>query len=205
MADNVPVTAGSGTTVATDDVSGVHYPKHKLYDATADSINGLIVNSDGTARVDTRLSTTQIQVASSGLTIATTAYLADDQLGAIFQFSSAARVSGGSGIVRGAVLIDKSGVVGGVDVYLWNQTVTLASDNAANGVSDAQALFCQGIISLPASAVTANNKILSTSGVGVPFKCSGSANLFASLVTRSGHTFFGATNDLVLTLTIAQD
>lgn len=30
MADNVAITAGSGTTIATDDVAGVHYPINKL-------------------------------------------------------------------------------------------------------------------------------------------------------------------------------
>lgn len=30
MADNVPITAGSGTNIATDDVSGVHYQRNKL-------------------------------------------------------------------------------------------------------------------------------------------------------------------------------
>lgn len=30
MADNVPITAGAGTSIATDDVSGVHYQKVKL-------------------------------------------------------------------------------------------------------------------------------------------------------------------------------
>lgn len=37
MADNVPITSGSGTSIATDDVSGVHYQKMKLFDGTADS------------------------------------------------------------------------------------------------------------------------------------------------------------------------
>lgn len=37
MADNVQITAGSGTTVATDDVAGVHYQRVKLVDGTADS------------------------------------------------------------------------------------------------------------------------------------------------------------------------
>lgn len=37
MADNVAITAGAGTTVATDDVSGVHYQRVKLTDPTADS------------------------------------------------------------------------------------------------------------------------------------------------------------------------
>jgi hypothetical protein len=37
MADNVPITAGSGTNIATDDVSGVHYQRVKLVDGTLDS------------------------------------------------------------------------------------------------------------------------------------------------------------------------
>lgn len=37
MADNVAITAGSGTTIATDDVSGTHYQRVKLVDGTLDS------------------------------------------------------------------------------------------------------------------------------------------------------------------------
>ena len=37
MADNVPITAGTGTTVATDDVSGAHYQRVKLGVGVADS------------------------------------------------------------------------------------------------------------------------------------------------------------------------
>lgn len=37
MADNIAITAGSGTTVRTDDVSGVHYQYVKIADGTADS------------------------------------------------------------------------------------------------------------------------------------------------------------------------
>lgn len=52
MADNVAITAGSGTTIATDDVSAVHYQRVKLVDGTLDSTaaipgdatNGLYVN-----------------------------------------------------------------------------------------------------------------------------------------------------------------
>lgn len=37
MADNIAITAGAGTTVATDDVSAVHYQRVKLVDGTLDS------------------------------------------------------------------------------------------------------------------------------------------------------------------------
>lgn len=47
MADNVAITAGSGTTIATDDVSGAHYQKFKLYDGTADSTTAAVVTTSG--------------------------------------------------------------------------------------------------------------------------------------------------------------
>jgi len=55
MADNVPITAGSGTTIATDDVSGVHYQINKLALGAADAATLASSNSGvvdgGTQRV----------------------------------------------------------------------------------------------------------------------------------------------------------
>jgi hypothetical protein len=50
MADNVAITAGAGTTVATDEVAGVHYQKVKLALGAADTANLLAV---GAGAVDT--------------------------------------------------------------------------------------------------------------------------------------------------------
>jgi len=54
MADNLTITQGSGTTIATDQVGTVHYQKVKLIDGTADSetpiaggANGLVVDLTG--------------------------------------------------------------------------------------------------------------------------------------------------------------
>jgi len=43
MANNVPVTAGSGTNIATDDVSGVHYQMVKIVDGTEDAATNRLV------------------------------------------------------------------------------------------------------------------------------------------------------------------
>jgi hypothetical protein len=55
MVDNVNITAGTGTSVATDDVGGVHYQKIKLAIGAADTANLLAVGSGavdtGTPRV----------------------------------------------------------------------------------------------------------------------------------------------------------
>lgn len=41
MADNVAITAGSGTNIATDDVAGVHYQRMKLVDGTLDATTAI--------------------------------------------------------------------------------------------------------------------------------------------------------------------
>jgi hypothetical protein len=47
VADNVAITAGSGTTVATDDVSGTHYQRVKLVDGTLDSSTAIPGDGSG--------------------------------------------------------------------------------------------------------------------------------------------------------------
>lgn len=41
MANNIAVTAGAGTTVATDDIAGIHYQRVKIVDGTEDGTAGL--------------------------------------------------------------------------------------------------------------------------------------------------------------------
>lgn len=52
MADNVGINTGSGATVATDDVSGVHYQQVKIVDGTLDSTTALKVNATNALAVE---------------------------------------------------------------------------------------------------------------------------------------------------------
>lgn len=47
MADNVAITAGSGTSIATDDVSGVHFQRIKLVDGTLEGTTGIPGDASG--------------------------------------------------------------------------------------------------------------------------------------------------------------
>lgn len=51
MADNVAITAGSGTNIATDDVSGVHFQKIKLY-ASTDGTEVALTKAEDAASAD---------------------------------------------------------------------------------------------------------------------------------------------------------
>jgi hypothetical protein len=52
MTDNVSITAGTGTSIATDEVGGAHYQKIKLVDGTADSATAAVVTGAGALLVD---------------------------------------------------------------------------------------------------------------------------------------------------------
>jgi hypothetical protein len=203
VADNVAITAGSGTTIATDDVGTVHYQRVKLVDGTLDSSAAIPGDATSGLWVAPRPSTRHVQVQSAGLTTATTAYTANDQLGTILTFAAAVRVSGGTGVLQSAMLLDQAAVTGAVDLYLFDRSVTLAADNAAAAFSDADMLFCLGVISFPAPVGgTGNSVVQSVSGLGI--SCN-ATSLFGALVTRTAHTFFGAATNLAVRLHLLQD
>jgi hypothetical protein len=144
----------------------------------------------------------EVSATSAGLTTVTTAYTSGDMLGTIWSFTSAVATSGGYGYVVGAVLEDDSSVIGAVDIVLFNATVTQAANNAAASWSDADAALSVGSITLPYPKVYALNRIASWEGAK-PFKVA-ATTLFAGMITRSDHTFFGATTALHCKLYIDQ-
>lgn len=203
MADNVAITAGSGTTIATDEVavnggSSAHVQYVKLVDGTSNGTAGVPGSADG-LYVISRRDLLEIAVTSGGLTTATTSYTAGDQMGTGFTFANAARTSGGYGYIVGVTLISAADQIGAVDVVIFDSAVSLASDNAAFAISDADALKLVAVIQLAGSYDIGNNRVAQAYNLSVPYKCA-TTSLYAGLITRSGHTFFGAVTDLQLNL-----
>ena len=258
MADGVAITAGSGTTILTDDTgAGGHAQVVKLAISTdgsgtlipADATNGidvdvtrvipgtgatelgkaedaahadadtgvmmlgvrnyggagadgdysaLAVASDGHLMVESHVNLARISVQSSGLTTATTAYTAGDQVGTQFTLAGAARASDGCGYITGVVLVSAADIIGAYDVVFADSSITLAADNAAFAISDADAVKLVGLVPLSGAYDIGNNRIAQAQNLRIPYQCSGGTSLYAGLITRSAHTFFGAATDLQL-------
>lgn len=258
MADGVPITAGAGTTIATDDAAAAgHVQIIKLAisadgSATvipADATDGLLVNlslakaedaahSSGdkgimllavrndtpTSRAGTdgdytpiavdqygqqstfiRRDTVRIAVQSGGLTTATTAYTAGDQVGTQFTLAGAARLSGGTGRIRSVLLTSAQDAIGAFDVVFLRASITLAADNAAFAISDSDARSIVQMVQLTGAYDIGNNRICVAYNLDIPYDCSGGTSLYAALITRAGHTFFGATTDLELVVFVERD
>lgn len=210
MADNVNITPGTGATVATDDIGGVQHQRVKVVagaDGTAvgDLTGRTVDGGTGAAiAVDPRPKVSRVKVSSAGLTTATTAYVAGDQLGTILEFTNAVRSSGGSAVIQSATLVDDAAIVGAVDLFLFDRSVTLAADNAAAAFSDADMQNCLGVLSFVPPKTNANNGVATLAIAGLAVVAN-ATSLFGALVTRAGHTFFGAVDDLTVSLVIAQD
>ncbi len=265
MTDGVAITAGSGTTILTDDTgAGGHAQVVKLAISTdgsgtlipADATNGMdvdvtrvipgttstalgkaedaahtdgdtgvlilgvrnhsgagadgdyaafSVNSTGEQRIVAHRELIRSSTASGGLTTATTAYTAGDQVGTEFTMASCARSSGGSGTIVGCTLVDATDIIGAYDVVIFDSSTTPAADNAAASWSDTDALKVVGIIPLTGAYDTGLNRVAQAFNLAIPYVCSGGTSLYANLICRVGHTFFGATTALQLTLYVERN
>jgi hypothetical protein len=150
----------------------------------------------------TSLNLATLTGASTGLTTASTSYADGDQLGAIISFNLGVT----SAIILSATLVDKANIIGAVDAFIWDRSVTLASDNAAGpAVSDADALFNLGCINFPYPILAGNNRISTIDSLGIQVTANASSTIYISLVTRSAHTFFGAAGDLQVRIGYSKD
>lgn len=160
----------------------------------------LMLDSLGNLRAVIARDLARYKTDSAGLTIAATAYTAGDQVGSMFSFTSAARSSGGGGILRAAELVDSNDIIGSYDLLLFRSNVTLAADNAAFAISDTEARDLIQPVVLGSMLDLGANRVAAAYNLDIPYDCSGGTTLYAALRCGAGHTFFAATSDLTLIL-----
>lgn len=203
MADSdVLITAGTGTKIDTRTV-GPGVDEHRQVMVIGDPVTNTgvaTVNTAGQLYVLAQRDLSRISVTSTALTIATTTYSAGDQVGTLFTFANAARTTGGGGTIVGMTLIDSGDVLGAVDVAVFDSSVTLAADNAAFAISDADANKAVALIQLSGSVDIGSNRIAQATNLAVPYVCNGGTSLFGAVITRSNNAVFAANTDIQLVL-----
>ncbi len=208
IADNVTTqattlaTIPTSTTVATDEISGVHFQKFKLFDATADSTNAMKVSTVGSAAVDPR--PPMVRLSSTPSTSTTPAYTAKDAIGSLLTFSNAARTSGGSVAVEAVQIVDKGQQMSAIDLILFDRSITAPTDNAIFNPSDTEATYCVGGFQILGSdyADFSTNSIAALTDLELVCTLNGT-DLFGVLVARGTPTYT-STTDIVVTLTVQQ-
>lgn len=162
--------------------------------ATRTSTDGdyspISLSPEGHVDVEVRRDLLRVATSVTGVTTATTAYTAGDTVGTLYTLANAARASGGGGTITGVTLIDQSDIIGAYDVVFFDSSITLAADNAAFAISDADSLKFVGLVQLAGAIDLGNNRVAQAYNLAVPYVCSGGTSLYAALITRVGHTFF---------------
>jgi hypothetical protein len=200
MADNVPITAGTGTSIATDDVSSVHYQRIKL-DAGDNGATSPVVD----IAVPTVLLPTGIKVVrlTATPTITAGAYGANDAVGGLLTFANAARLSGGSIVIEGITIVDEASQAASLELVLFDQTFTNTADNSPFDPTDADLANVIGVIPVSTYYTFNDNSVASRSGLGLACKLAGTS-LFGQLVTRTAPTY-AATDDVTVILHVIQN
>ena len=89
------------------------------------------------------------------------------------------RASGGTGTIVGVSLISAADIIGAYDVVITRSSITLATENAAYAISDADALNVVAIVQLAGAYDIGNNRIGQATGIAIPYDCSGGTSLYA--------------------------
>lgn len=208
MADGVAVTAGAGTLIATDDLTGDgsiggHVQLMKLVDGADGGNNRASVGSatKGLA-VEPRAKLTRIVVTP---VIDTAVYAAKDNVGGLLTFTDAVRSAGATGTILSAVLVDKDQERVGLDLVLFRAAITAPTNNAVFAPTDTELLDCVGHVPFYTAdyADFSTNSVATKPNLSIPFDCTGTS-LYGALVARGTPTYT-STSDLQVALTILQD
>lgn len=166
------------------------------------------INVDSTGRLWVRPAPVQVRLSVTPTISTSPAYTSGDCVGDLQTLSNAARVSGGSGIIQSICVLDKTqNQRAAMDLMFFDRSVTVAGDNSAVAMSDADMANCLGIVAIggynTAFPGTPLNSFSTLVNVGLPFVLNGTG-LFVQPVVRGTPTYVG-TSDLVFIYTILQD
>ncbi len=203
MADNVAITAGSGTTIATDDVSGVQHQRVKLVtsaDGSADPY-GDDTPATTTRALWTAPRTKIVRIAVTPTISTTPAYTAKDAMGGLMTFSTVNRATGNPVFLDSVQVLDKGQVRPDLDLVLFDRTFTAPTDNSIFNPSDAEAATIVAVIPIGGWSDFSGNSIADVP-VGRQILPNGT-DLFGALVCRTTPTM-GGTTDIVVTLNLVQ-
>ncbi len=130
-----------------------------------------------------------IPVISAGI------YAANDQLGDIMELASFEDKDNKGVLLRDISILDEATQSDAMDILFFDRTITIAADNAASIISDADMAFCIGQVKIVAGdyvlsgstssmASKRNIDLVLSSNEGVPV-----ANIFAVAITRGTPTY----------------
>ena len=161
----------------------------------------LWLNEYGAVASDIQASGTSI---SQTPTVTAGAYAGNDAVGGLLTFASAARHTGGGGIIKDLIILDDAGQDAELELWLFNATFTAMSDNAAWAPSEADLRKLVAIISTADGAYFAAGTPSAARVESSQRYDLAATSMFGQLVTRGTPTYV-ATDDVTVIIGLLQD
>ncbi len=187
MADNVAITAGSGTNIAADDVSSVFYQKVKLD-----------VGGDGaTLPVSATANAIPVKALDDVITIDatpdTSALAEGDVAFATQEVTGWATGENITSILQSIVLQDPNDQGIGIDLIFFNANTTLGTENSAPDIDDTELLTVIGRVQIGAGSIydLGANRVACVYGIGLPMKAGANGSIWVAGIARGAPTYAG--------------
>lgn len=182
MADNVAITAGVGTTIATDDIGGVQFQRVKLVDGTLDSTDVVpkVASPDIVITID---ATPDTNVLIDG-----------DVLFATQEVANAARVNGGTIILQSVTIADPDDQGVGIDLIFFDANTTLGTENSAPDIDDTevQTIIGRVMVGLGSYYDLGANRVACVYGIGLLMQAgAATTSIWMAGIIRGGATYAG--------------
>lgn len=187
MADNVAITAGSGTSIAADDVSSVFYQKVKL-DVGGDGATlpvSATANAIPVKALDDVI-TIDCTVDTNALADVDVAFATQEVAG----FSTAADITS---ILQSVVVADVDDQGIGIDLIFFNANTTLGTENSAPDIDDTEVKTVIGRVQVGAGSFydLGANRIACVYGIGLPMKAGTGGSIWMAGIARGAPTYAG--------------
>jgi len=139
------------------------------------------------------------------LTLDTDAYADGDVLAEVQEVSNALRTDGGSGLLQSVIVIDKSDQGEALDIYLFSDSASLGTENAAVSISDADAAKIVARVEIGSSDYydLGGVQVAVSSNLAMPLEVSSGTSIWLGVVSRGTGTY--SADGIVVRLGIIQD
>lgn len=194
MADNVAITAGTGTSIAADDVGSVFYQKVKL-DVGGDGATlpvSATANAIPVKALDDVI-TVDCTVDTNALAEGDVAFATQEVAG----FSTAADITS---ILQSVVVADVDDQGIGIDLIFFNANTTLGTENSAPDIDDTEVLTVIGRVQVGAGSFydLGANRVACVYGVGLPMKAGTGGSIWMAGIARGAPTYASGTLQIKL-------
>lgn len=139
--------------------------------------------------------------------VANDAHAVGEQIGTIISITNAARANDGTGHIESILYYDNDDVLGAVDFFFFESTVSLAGDSAAFAISDADA---RELVAPPIKMTYLEDlgaqRVGGLVGMKIDYRCVGGTTLFLSMrVQGASATFTGGATGQHIKICLVRD